>query len=87
MQKTINLGVYGLKIIVGQNENGIGAALEASDLKIEAKTSAERKYNSAMDGIEAMIIGHACAGIDIETPAYKQGIESAVEACINNFFC
>jgi hypothetical protein len=41
-------------------------------------------YNSAMDGIEALILAHACAGIDIETPAYIQGIETAVQACADN---
>jgi len=41
-------------------------------------------YNCAMDGIESMILGHAIAGIDITTPAYKEGIESAVQGCANN---
>lgn len=41
-------------------------------------------YNAAMDGIEAMVLGHAQAGIDITTPAYKEGIESAVQGCANN---
>jgi uncharacterized membrane protein YkgB len=41
-------------------------------------------YNNSMDGIESMILGHACAGIDIESPAYIEGIESAVQACADN---
>jgi hypothetical protein len=41
-------------------------------------------YNSAMDGIEALILAHACAGIDIETPAYIQGIETAVQGVASN---
>ena len=41
-------------------------------------------YNNAMNGIESMILGHACAGIDITTPAYKEGIESAVQGCANS---
>jgi hypothetical protein len=36
-----------------------------------------------MDAIEALILGHACAEIDISTPAYIEGIESAVEAILN----
>ena len=42
-------------------------------------------YNHAMDGIESLILNHAVAGIDIESPAYIEGIESAVEGCANNF--
>ena len=41
-------------------------------------------YNSMIDGIEAMILGHAVAGIDITIPAYLEGIESAVQGCANN---
>jgi hypothetical protein len=41
-------------------------------------------YNNAMHGIEALILGHACAGIDITTPAYLSGIEAAVEGAANN---
>jgi hypothetical protein len=41
-------------------------------------------YNHLMDGIEALILGHACARIDITTPAYLSGIEAAVEGAANN---
>jgi hypothetical protein len=37
-----------------------------------------------IDAIESLILAHACAGIDIESPAYIEGIETAVEACSNN---
>jgi hypothetical protein len=40
-------------------------------------------YNSAIDGITSMILAHAVAGIDIESPAYIEGIETAVEAVSN----
>ena len=44
----------------------------------------EIAYNHAIDGIEALILGHACAGIDITTPAYLQGVESAVQGVVDN---
>jgi len=40
-------------------------------------------YNKTIDGIEALILGHAIAGIDITTPAYLEGIESAVQGAVN----
>jgi len=43
------------------------------------------QYNAAIDGIESMILAHACAGIDISSPAYLEGIETAAEAISNNF--
>ena len=43
-----------------------------------------KDFNNMIDAIESMILGHAIAGIDIETPAYIEGIESAVDGCGNN---
>lgn len=40
-----------------------------------------KKYNAAMDGIESLILAHAVAGLDIESLAYIEGIETAVQAC------
>jgi len=42
------------------------------------------RFNGVLDGIEAMILAHAAAGIDVESPAYLEGIETAVEAAGNN---
>ena len=39
---------------------------------------------SPIDGIESMILAHAIAGVDIESPAYLEGIETAVEAVANH---
>jgi len=52
-----------------------------SDLKEPGDTE---DFAAAMDGIESMILAHACAGIDIASPAYIEGIETAVLACQNN---
>ena len=38
----------------------------------------------AFDGIESLVLAHACAGINITSPAYREGIETAVETCTNN---
>ena len=45
----------------------------------------ELLYDAAVDGLESLILGHACAGIDIESPEYMEGIETAVEAIGNHF--
>jgi hypothetical protein len=45
----------------------------------------EKLYDAAVDGIEATILGHAIAGVDVETPAYLEGIESALDGAANNF--
>ena len=45
----------------------------------------DEKFNAAMDALEAMILAHFCAGIDVSCPAYLEGIETAVQACGNYF--
>ena len=40
--------------------------------------------NGAIDAILSLILAHACAGIDIESPAYLEGIETAFDAIANS---
>jgi hypothetical protein len=62
-------------------EPGSGSII--SELR-EPETAANRQYNAAIDGLEALILAHACAGVDVESPAYVEGIETAVNAIANH---
>lgn len=44
----------------------------------------DRRYNIAIDAIEAVVLAHACAGVDVNTPAYLRGVIDACHACANN---
>ena len=46
--------------------------------------SDDSDYQAIIDGIESLILAHACAGVDIRAPAYIAGIETAVEAASNH---
>jgi hypothetical protein len=72
---TIALPVFGIVV----NLTGDGGGTITDDIHEEYDTH----YNSAIDGITSMILAHAVAGIDIESPAYIEGIETAVEAVSN----
>lgn len=61
-------------------DGSTGADDACKDHDVELRLS----YNGAMDGIEALVLAHACAGIDVESPAYLEGIETAVEGAANN---
>jgi predicted nucleic acid-binding Zn-ribbon protein len=43
------------------------------------------QLNAAIDGLESLILAHACAGVHVESPAYIEGIETAVDAIFNHF--
>ena len=56
-------------------EKGFPNAHITSDLHEDGESEAAK---SAFDAIEAMVLGHACAGIDVTSPAYLEGLETAV---------
>ncbi len=50
----------------------------------EATVGSRLQYNGAVDCTLAVILAHAIAGIDIEAPAYLEGIETALNAAAEN---
>lgn len=42
-------------------------------------------YDAAIDGLEAMILAQAVAGVDITDPAYLSGVETAVQTIAVRF--
>ena len=82
--RKIQLPCYGITLTLAR-ENGVeepGSGSIVSDLR-EPETAANRQYNAAIDGLESLILAHACAGVDVESPAYVEGIETAVDAIAN----
>jgi hypothetical protein len=79
-----------IKVSIGRSSSGARTGTGSIETNLHQPTSLLQKndeyleYNSAIDGLEALILGHACAGIDIENQAYVLGIESAIEAISNN---
>ena len=62
-----------------------GSGTITSNLKEATDTPAARSFNAAIDGLESLVLAHACAGIDVVSPAYIEGIETAVEAIGNHY--
>jgi len=77
--KTIKLPCYGIVVTFAPGESG---ELH-SDLNVPGTVEPEI-WNRTIDGIESMILAHAIAGVDIESPAYLEGIETTVEAVSNH---
>ena len=81
--KEIKLPCYGITIRLEceptADESGCGTITSG------LKDTNEPRLNAAIDGLESLILGHACAGIDVESPAYIEGIETAVDAISSHF--
>jgi hypothetical protein len=73
--KTIELPYMTLQL----DENGGGEIV--SRLRAEDD---DPDFNNILDGLESLILAHACSGVDIESAEYIIGIETALEAIANN---
>lgn len=63
------------------------AAADAAGVAYESEEDQEGRklFNAAVDGMEALILGAASAGVDISSAAFVEGIETAYSALGNNF--
>mgnify|MGYP007123660764 CR=1 FL=1 len=61
-----------------------GSLGDIDNLEDEEATEGRKLFNAMVDGVEATIINHLSAGIDIYSPAYIEGIKSAMEGIGNN---
>ncbi|WP_019584420.1 hypothetical protein [Thioalkalivibrio sp. ALE16] len=69
-ERNIKLPVDGIEITLSENEHGAsGTVTHDPDLP---------------DIVGSLVLAHACAGIDVEDPAYLEGLETALEAYWNN---
>jgi CheY-specific phosphatase CheX len=85
--KTIKLPCYGITI----KDHGEGVAEITDDLHEEVYPEAldngcgiamaSESWNNLVDGITSLVLAHYSAGIDVTTPTYIEGIETAVQAC------
>lgn len=76
--KRLALGCYGIGIDL--NDDGSGVIMS----NLQDFSDGDPGISMAMHAIDSLILAHACAGIDVCSPAYLEGIETAVEACCNH---
>lgn len=85
MSKTIETNVFGITVFLDDpGTDGVAAGRIVSELR-DGSDDPNVRYIAAVDALESLILAHACAGVDIVSPAYLEGVEAAVEA-INNHY-
>ena len=72
--KTIVLGCHGIVIV----DYGNGVASISDELGDEYGS-----WRDMVDGITSMILAHYCAGVDVTSSQYIEGINTAIENCAN----
>ncbi len=81
---TIRLPCYGITVRLTRKRTRqwSGCGTITSQLKAQGPSG---RHHAAVDALESLILAHACAGIDVTSPAYVEGIETAVDAIANRF--
>ena len=76
--RMIRLPCFGITIRLRRGKDGDAAGMGAiaSDLHVPGGKAANRQFNAAIDCLESLILAHACAGVDVQSPAYIEGIET-----------
>ena len=78
--KTIELPCYGIKVTLAEQDGQVSGEIQ-SDLIESGRIAGKEDIDYAMDGVESMILSCACSGIDIQSPAFLEAIETSVDAC------
>ena len=71
---TVKPGLFG--IAIQHHAGDTGGAVISSNMK-ELEAPGNDLFNSAVDGLESIILAHFCAGVDITSKNYKEGIKTA----------
>ena len=87
--RTIVLPCFGIVVRLVRDQPGHPGRPLAGDItsnlhESDSGSEDDSDYEAAMDGIESLILAHACAGVDIAAPTYIAGIQTAVEAASAN---
>lgn len=90
--EVIKLPCYGILLNLRSKAKRVGGGISSNLCRyFELPNEVDRAdccntaaLETAVDVIESLVLAHACAGIDIQTPAYIKGIETTVDALANN---
>lgn len=83
MIKTIKLPVYNMVITIEGESGFIHSDLLGGYDLFDDSEEAE-VYNAGKNAIENMVLAHAIAGVNIESPEYLEGLETALDDVCNN---
>ena len=85
--KTIEVRVGSDTITLQLDERGGGTSsstLHITEADEDFRAEYQANYNASIDGLESLVLAHACAGINVEDPRYVAGIATALEAISNH---
>jgi hypothetical protein len=79
--RTYEIPEYGITVTVSTSTRGTIVSELSKEL---APDGDDLEGKASADALEALILAHACAGMDVSLDSYVHGLRTAVEAIANN---
>lgn len=70
--------------ICGAECYGACESISSGEVEAPEDLDSRRMFNTAMDAVESVVLAHACAGLDVQSKEYVEGLKTAIEAISNN---
>lgn len=83
MVVTKQLKVDGSELVIEVNAQGVGKM--HGDLHCEEVSDGARQYNLVMEGVERLVMACACAGIPVDSSAFKEALQTVCEGVGNEY--
>lgn len=83
-QRTIQLCVDNHNILLNLGDESDGTTVGDIITDLHSGDPDDTDYNHMIDGLESLVLAHACAGVDIQSEQYLMGIADAIYAISNN---
>ena len=77
--KQINLPIFNISIVI--YKDGFGEIV-LTDLSNDVD---DIEMKAALETVESMILAHACSGVNVMSPRYLEGVETAVDRVLNTY--
>ena len=68
----------------GKGGGTVQSTLQITERDADFEAEYRQDYNSAVNGLESLVLAHACAGVDVQDARYVAGIGAALEAISNH---
>ena len=81
--RPLRIETSGITIELGPPRGETPGAYAGGRIVASAVRDPGGQPDEALDAIEALVLAHAVAGVDVTTPAYQEGLETALDAVAN----
>jgi hypothetical protein len=68
----------------GEGGGAVQSTLQITERDADFEAEYQQDYNSAVNGLESLVLAHACAGVNVQDARYVAGIGAALDAISNH---